>query len=81
MNAGDSFRARESTTIRVLTVGGIFMRRLRTSAMSVGYGVGCGLVGWDSGAGGNRAGQSPEEKTAKYMESVRASAGIVCCLF
>jgi hypothetical protein len=56
----------------VLTVGGIFMRRLRTSAI-VSRVWGWVWIGWVGilGLAAIAAGQSPEEKTAKYMESVR----------
>ena len=56
----------------VLTVGGIFMRRLRTSAI-VSRVWGWVWIGWVGilALAAIAAGQSPEEKTAKYMESVR----------
>ena len=78
MNAGDSFRARESTTIRGLNSG----RHFHATASDFGnrqsgMGLGVDWLGGDSGAGGNRGGAESGREDGEIYGIGAASAGIV----
>jgi len=81
MNAGDSFALGNPLQYGVLTVGGIFMPTASDSAI-VSRVWGWVWIGWWGfwRWRQSRRGRVPEEKTAKYMESVRPS-GRNCAAF